>query len=129
MLFRSTNRRDLIDDALLRPGRLDHQLEVPNPDEAGRREILAVHTDEKPLADDADLDALAARTEGYSGAELSAVCREAALIALRNVVETTDGDDIRGELDVVELSAAHFEQALSVVEDDDRDTEPTAAFL
>ncbi|MFB6205545.1 MAG: CDC48 family AAA ATPase, partial [Haloglomus sp.] len=75
----TTNRPDLIDSALLRPGRLDRHVHVPVPDEEARRAIFAVHTQHKPLADDVDLDALARRTEGYVGADIEAVCREASM--------------------------------------------------
>ncbi|MFC6837700.1 CDC48 family AAA ATPase [Halomarina ordinaria] len=103
----TTNRPELLDDALLRPGRLDRHVHVPTPDEAARREIFAVHTRGKPLADDVDLDDLARRTEGYVGADVEAVCREAATVAVRSFVRT--GTPRVEELDV---TAAHFERAL-----------------
>ncbi len=70
VVLAATNRRDMIDDALLRPGRLEQHVEVPNPDREAREEILAVHTDGKPLADDTDMRDLAEETDGFSGAEL-----------------------------------------------------------
>ncbi len=96
----ATNRPDMIDPALLRPGRFDNQLLVPAPDEEARKEIFKIHTDETPLAEDVDLDELARITEGYSGADIYAICREAALNALREDKES----------DVVEKK--HFDQAL-----------------
>ncbi len=80
----TTNRPDLIDDALLRPGRLDRHVHVPVPDEDARRAIFEVHTRDKPLADDVDLDRLARRTEGYVGADIEAVAREASMAATRS---------------------------------------------
>ncbi len=105
----TTNRRDLLDDALLRPGRFDRQIHVGVPDEAARREILGIHTDSRPLANDVDLGDLAARTAGFVGADIEAVCREAAATAVREYVD--DGDDA-GE---IVLTADHFETALADV--------------
>jgi len=82
----ATNRPDMMDPALLRPGRLDRVVYVPLPDLATRRQILAVHTKQTPL-EGVDLDLVAARTEGYSGAEVAAVCGEAAMAALEQSTE------------------------------------------
>jgi len=79
----ATNRADIIDPALLRPGRFDRIIYVPPPDRAARLEILKVHTRKVPLANDVDLEKIAELTEGYSGADLEALVREAALTALR----------------------------------------------
>jgi transitional endoplasmic reticulum ATPase len=86
VILAATNRPDIIDPALLRPGRFDVQIEVPPPDVAARRAILAVHTQRKPLAADVDLDALAAGTEGLVGADLAGLCREAAMAAIRRFI-------------------------------------------
>lgn len=83
----ATNRVDLIDPAMLRPGRFDEVLELPLPAENARREILSVHLRGKPLAADINAEELAARSEGASGAELAAVCNRAALRALRRAVQ------------------------------------------
>jgi len=79
----ATNRPDILDPALLRPGRFDRVIFVPPPDIEGRYQILLIHTREMPLADDVDLRRIAEMTEGYTGADLEAVCREAALAAAR----------------------------------------------
>ncbi|MEW6192510.1 MAG: ATP-dependent zinc metalloprotease FtsH [Bacillota bacterium] len=79
----ATNRPDILDPALLRPGRFDRQIVVDMPDINGRREILKVHVRGKPLAEDVDLDVLARRTPGFSGADLANVVNEAALLAAR----------------------------------------------
>jgi transitional endoplasmic reticulum ATPase len=79
----ATNRPDLIDPALFRPGRFDKLIYVPPPDYNSRIEILKVHTRKMPLAEDVDLEYIARATEGYSGADLAAVVREAGLAALR----------------------------------------------
>jgi len=82
-IIAATNRPDLVDPALLRPGRFDRVIYVPPPDRRARLEILKVHTRKVPLASDVDLEKLAELTEGYSGADLEALVREAALVALR----------------------------------------------
>ncbi|WP_304324881.1 ATP-dependent zinc metalloprotease FtsH [Corynebacterium frankenforstense] len=83
ILMAATNRPDILDPALLRPGRFDRQIPVTNPDLAGRAQILKVHAEGKPFAPDADLDALAKRTAGMSGADLANVLNEAALLTAR----------------------------------------------
>ncbi|MCQ9371657.1 ATP-dependent zinc metalloprotease FtsH [Corynebacterium sp. 35RC1] len=83
ILMAATNRPDILDPALLRPGRFDRQIPVTNPDLKGREQILEVHAKGKPLAKDADLKALARRTAGMSGADLANVLNEAALLTAR----------------------------------------------
>jgi transitional endoplasmic reticulum ATPase len=111
VVLAATNRRDMIDDALLRPGRLEQHVEVPNPDAAAREEILAVHTRGKPLAEDVSLAELAEGTEGFSGAELEAVVREASMLAIRQVAEGIDPEAAGEHADEVQLTRAHFERA------------------
>jgi cell division protease FtsH len=83
ILIAATNRPDILDPALLRPGRFDRQIPVSNPDLNGRKAILRVHSKGKPMAPDADLDGLAKRTVGMSGADLANVINEAALLTAR----------------------------------------------
>ncbi|WAC92067.1 ATP-dependent zinc metalloprotease FtsH [Mycobacterium sp. Aquia_213] len=83
ILIAATNRPDILDPALLRPGRFDRQIPVSNPDLAGRRAVLAVHSKGKPVAPDADLEGLAKRTVGMTGADLANVINEAALLTAR----------------------------------------------
>jgi cell division protease FtsH len=83
ILIAATNRPDILDPALLRPGRFDRQIPVSNPDLAGRRAVLRVHSQGKPIAPDADLDGLAKRTVGMTGADLANVINEAALLTAR----------------------------------------------
>jgi len=97
----ATNRPSLIDPALLRPGRFDELIYVAPPDTAGRRRILAIHTEGMPLADDVDLESLAQRTERFTGADLEDLVRRAGLNALR-----------RG-LDANQVTKADFDEALS----------------
>jgi transitional endoplasmic reticulum ATPase len=81
----TTNRPDLLDPALLRPGRFDYQVEVGLPDATERRQIFAIHLRPLPHTTDVDLDALVQKSEGLSGAEIAEICRLAALLALREV--------------------------------------------
>ena len=83
ILIAATNRPDILDPALLRPGRFDRQIPVSNPDLAGRRAVLRVHSKGKPIAPDADLDGLAKRTVGMTGADLANVINESALLTAR----------------------------------------------
>ncbi|HZU61298.1 MAG TPA: ATP-dependent zinc metalloprotease FtsH [Solirubrobacteraceae bacterium] len=84
ILIAATNRPDILDPALLRPGRFDRQIVVDRPDRTGRKKILEVHTRGKPLARDIDIDVLAGQTPGFTGADLSNLVNEAALLAARN---------------------------------------------
>ena len=79
-----TNRPDVLDNALLRTGRLDLALYVATPDEKGRLEIIKILTGKMPLAKDVKLQEIAVTTQNYSGADLAALCREAAIEAMRN---------------------------------------------
>jgi transitional endoplasmic reticulum ATPase len=79
----ATNRPDIVDPAILRPGRFDRLVLVPVPDADARRSILDIHTRDMPLADDFDPDTIVKRTEGFVGADIESLCREAALNALR----------------------------------------------
>jgi cell division protease FtsH len=88
ILIAATNRPDILDPALLRPGRFDRQIVVDRPDRKGRREILEVHAKGKPLAKEIDLDVLAAATPGFTGADLANVINEAALLAARRGEKT-----------------------------------------
>jgi len=87
----TTNRPDILDPALLRPGRFDIQIEVGPPDAATRQAILEVHTRQQPLADDVDLALLAAATEGRMGADMADICREAGMDAVRRLIIGTQG--------------------------------------
>ncbi|MFB6167647.1 MAG: CDC48 family AAA ATPase [Haloferacaceae archaeon] len=115
VVIATSNRPDLIDSALLRPGRLDRHIHVPVPDETARRAIFEVHTREKPLADDVDLDRLARRTEGYVGADIEAVCREASMAATREFVNSVPREEMSDSVGNVRVTMNHFETALREV--------------
>jgi cell division protease FtsH len=91
ILIAATNRPDILDPALLRPGRFDRQIVVDRPDRNGRRKILEVHTKGKPIDSDIDLDTLAAGTPGFTGADLANLVNEAALLAARRGKKTIGG--------------------------------------
>ena len=99
----ATNRPDILDPALLRPGRFDKLIFVGPPDEKARLEILKIHTKNMPLAKDVKIEELAKRTENYSGADLAAICKEAALAALRE------------NKNAKEVKLKHFEEAMKKI--------------
>ena len=107
----ATNRKEAIDPALLRPGRLDTHIEVPEPDEAGRREILDVVAAGRPLGEDVDLDGLAADLDGYSGAELDALVRDASMRAIREIADGRSPEEANAMADDLEITNAHFDAA------------------
>ncbi len=115
VVIATTNRPDLIDKALLRPGRLDRHVHVPVPDEDARRKIFEVHTRNKPLAEGVDLDYLARNTEGYVGADIEALCREASMMATREFINSVTPEDVDDSVGNVRVTAEHFEQALEEV--------------
>ncbi|WP_284014130.1 CDC48 family AAA ATPase [Halobaculum litoreum] len=115
VVIATTNRPDLIDNALLRPGRLDRHVHVPVPEEDGRRKIFAVHTQHKPLADDVDLERLARKTKGYVGADIEAVCREASMNATREFIQSVSPEEMNESVGNVRVTMAHFEAALEEV--------------
>ncbi len=94
ILVAATNRPDILDPALLRPGRFDRQIVVDRPDRKGRREILEVHAKGKPLGKELDLDVLAAATPGFTGADLANVINEAALLAARHGEKTIGQNEL-----------------------------------
>jgi cell division protease FtsH len=94
ILIAATNRPDILDPALLRPGRFDRQIVVDRPDRNGRRKILEVHARGKPLSREIDLDTLAAGTPGFTGADLSNLINEAALLAARNGKKMIEQDEL-----------------------------------
>ncbi|WFN90024.1 ATP-dependent zinc metalloprotease FtsH [Arcanobacterium wilhelmae] len=101
IVIAATNRPDVLDPALLRPGRFDRQIAVDAPDLGGRLEILKVHAKGKPIAEDVTLDAVARRTPGFSGADLANVLNEAALLAARRGHEKITEDDVDEAIDRV----------------------------
>ncbi len=97
----ATNRPDILDPALLRPGRFDRQVAIDRPDLEGRRRILAVHAKGKPLAEDISIDTIARRTPGFTGADLANLLNEAALLSARRRLPAIDQDSLAEALDRV----------------------------
>lgn len=87
VVLAATNRPDLIDPSLLRPGRFDRMIYIPMPDLAARKKIFEIYMRRMPVAGDVDIDELAARTEGYTGADIEMICREAGMLALRERIQ------------------------------------------
>jgi len=114
VVIAATNRPDIIDPALLRPGRFDRMVEIGMPDQEARLEILKIHTAERPLAEDVDLAAIAKRTDGYSGADLANVCNEAVMLAIREYVLAGRPQEDE-EIEKYRIEGKHFEEALKKV--------------
>jgi transitional endoplasmic reticulum ATPase len=114
----ATNRVEAIDPALRRPGRFDREIEIGVPDRAGRVEILQIHVRNMPIAEDVNLEGLADRTHGFVGADINALCKEAAMRALRRYLpDLTTEDDIPQEIiDKMEVTSLDFEEALKEIE-------------
>ena len=112
----ASNRPDMIDRALLRPGRIDRLIYTPSPDKKAREEIFKIHLKEKPLAPDVDIAALAAGTEGYVGADIAAICREAVMLSLREVVKRgMDKEAVKKALRDKKVEKRHFTDAIKKV--------------
>jgi transitional endoplasmic reticulum ATPase len=103
----ATNRPDMIDPAIMRPGRVDRNVEVEVPDEEGRKKIFEVHTRDMPVSDDVDLDELSDLTEGFVGSDIESVCREAGMNALRKDIESDEAtmEDFEEAIDEVRPTA------------------------
>ncbi|OGS49773.1 MAG: AAA family ATPase [Euryarchaeota archaeon RBG_16_68_12] len=113
-IIAATNRPDLVDPALLRPGRFDRLVYTPPPDLEARRGIFGIHAKGKPLAPDVKLDDLARRTEDYTGAEIAAVCNEAAMLSIRDFVAAGGSLDDKA-VKKLTLRGDHFERALQKI--------------
>jgi len=105
ILIAATNRPDVLDPALLRPGRFDRQVVVPRPDVRGRHKILTVHARKVPVSDNVDLEVIARGTPGFSGADLANLVNEAALLAAREDKDKVDRDDFEAAKDKVMMGA------------------------
>jgi transitional endoplasmic reticulum ATPase len=119
IVIAATNRPDIIDPALLRPGRFDRLIEVGLPDEKARLDILKVHTEGKPLAEDINLEEIAKRTEKYSGADLAAIVNEAVMLAIRSCVQSGKAQE-EAAICEYKVQKKDFDEAM-------KNIEPTAA--
>ncbi|SHN37405.1 ATP-dependent zinc metalloprotease FtsH [Gracilibacillus kekensis] len=113
IIIAATNRPDILDPALLRPGRFDRQITVDRPDLRGREDVLKVHARDKPLADDVELKTIAMRTPGFSGADLENLLNEAALVAARHDKEKIGMEDVDEAIDRVIAGPAKKSRVIS----------------
>jgi transitional endoplasmic reticulum ATPase len=114
VVIAATNRPDIIDPALLRPGRFDRMVEIGMPDQEARLEILKIHTKKRPLAEDVELAAISKRTDGYSGADLANVTNEAVMLAIREYVLAGKPQEDE-EIAKYRIENKHFDEALKKV--------------
>ena len=121
IVLAATNRPEMLDKALLRPGRFDRQITIPNPDLKGRLEILKIHSKDKKLSDDVNLESIAEDTAGFTGAELENILNEAAIVATKNKHEEIENDDIEEAVKKVTVGLEKKERVIS-----DRDKRLTA---
>ncbi len=112
----ATNRPDMVDMALLRPGRLDRLVYIPPPNVSSRAQIFAIHLRGKPLADDVDIEQLAKETDGYVGADIEAICREGAMLALRGFIrDDMTSEQVKEGAATIRISKAHLYAAINRV--------------
>ncbi|MEM2214114.1 MAG: CDC48 family AAA ATPase [Candidatus Nezhaarchaeales archaeon] len=116
VVIAATNRPDIVDPALLRPGRFDRLIYVPPPDAKAREEIFKIHLRGKPLGADVNIQKLVSLTEGYTGADIAALCNTAAMIALRDFLSKyPEPEEARKHVDELKITSLHFEEALKKV--------------
>jgi cell division protease FtsH len=116
VLIAATNRPDILDPALLRPGRFDRQIVVDRPDLRGRTAILKVHAKNKPISDEVDLEIIARRTPGFTGADLANVVNEAALLAARRDKKEVTGAELEEAIDRVMAGPEHKSRLITATE-------------
>ena len=110
----ATNRPDIIDPALLRPGRFDRLIYIPVPNLEARKKIFEIHTRNKPLAKDVDLDALSKQSEGFTGADIASVCNEATMLSIRDMV-LKEGDLSEDKIKQRKISKEYFDKAMQKI--------------
>jgi transitional endoplasmic reticulum ATPase len=116
VVIAATNRPDIIDTALLRPGRFDRLLYVPPPDYESRKQIIHIHTKKKPLADDTNIDNLAAKMDGYTGADIAAVASAAVMLALREHISKYEKpQEAQSHAKELKIHMRHFEEAMKKI--------------
>src|ERR687889_391555 len=116
IVIAATNRPDIIDAALLRPGRFDRLLYVPPPDRDSRIQIIKIHTRKKPLADDVNVEQLADHTEGYTGADLASLSSAAVMLALReHISKYKDQKEADNRVKELKIQMRHFEEAMKKI--------------
>jgi len=117
VVIAATNRPDIIDKALLRPGRVDRMIYIPPPEKKTRKKIFEIHLKNKPVAEDVDINLLSEKTENYVGADIEAICKEAVMLSIREIVgKGMNKDDLKKALKGKKLEKRHFEDAIKRVE-------------
>ena len=112
----ATNRPDIIDPALLRPGRFDRILYVPPPDRESRLQIIKIHTKKKPLAEDVNIEDLADKTDGYTGADIASLSSAAVMLALReHITKYPDSKEAEKQTKDLKINMKHFEDAMKKI--------------
>ncbi|MDI6639448.1 MAG: CDC48 family AAA ATPase [Methanocellales archaeon] len=116
VVLAATNRPDMVDPALLRPGRLDRLIYIQPPDEAEREKIFSIHLEGKPLSKDIDIKGLAKNTSGYVGADIEAICREATMLALREFIQSgVEQEHIKEGAKNIVIKKEHLDAAMKKV--------------
>ena len=116
VIIAATNRPDIIDSALLRPGRFDRLLFVPPPDLEARKQIFKIHTRKTPMTEDVNLDEMARKTDGYTGADIASVANTAVMLALReHISKAKDPEDAKKRAKGLKVAKRHFEEALQKI--------------
>jgi transitional endoplasmic reticulum ATPase len=116
VVIAATNRPDIVDPALLRPGRFDRLLYVPPPDKNSRMQIIKIHTKKKPLAEDINMDDLVGHTEGYTGADIASLASAAVMLALReHVAKYKDPNEADSHQQELKIHMKHFEDAMKKI--------------
>jgi transitional endoplasmic reticulum ATPase len=116
VIIAATNRPDIVDPALLRPGRFDRLLLVPPPDLEARKQIFRIHTKKTPLAEDVKLDELARKTEGYTGADIASICNTAVMLSIKeHIGKAKDAEDAKKKAKGLKVARRHFEEAMQKV--------------
>jgi transitional endoplasmic reticulum ATPase len=116
IIIAATNRPDIVDPALLRPGRFDRMLFVPPPDLEARKEIFKIHTKKTPLAEDVKLDELARKTQGYTGADIASICNTAVMLSIKDHIgKSKDPEDAKKKAKGLKVAKRHFDEAMQKV--------------
>ncbi len=116
IIIAATNRPDIVDPALLRPGRFDRLLLVPPPDLEARKQIFRIHTKKTPLAEDVKLDELARKTQGYTGADIASICNTAVMLSIKDHIgKAKDPEDAKKRAKGLKVAKRHFDEAMQKV--------------
>jgi transitional endoplasmic reticulum ATPase len=116
VIIAATNRPDIVDPALLRPGRFDRMLLVPPPDLEARKQIFRIHTKKTPMAEDVKLDELARKTEGYTGADIASICNTAVMLSIKeHIGKAKDPEDAKKKAKGLKVARRHYDEAMQKV--------------